>query len=86
MRRRPSVDYGNVPERLLRFAASDWPGLTAKAAFDAWHSERRAFVLANRDTALGNVVDELRGAVAERRRVWSALHGVPHHSENRGDK
>jgi hypothetical protein len=83
VRRRRLVDYGAVPERLLRFVAAEWPGMTPRDAIDVWHQERRAIALANPRTAIGNVVDELRGTLAERRRVWSSLYGEPHHSERR---
>lgn len=51
------------PERLVRFVPGEWAA-DARVAFGLWREARLAYVEANPDGALGDIVDVLRGHVA----------------------
>ncbi|OAA23592.1 hypothetical protein UG55_103526 [Frankia sp. EI5c] len=60
-----------IPERLVRFAASEWPGDLAEA-FDAWKAARRDFtarVPPGAYNPLGSALDRIR-TERQTRRHW----------------
>ena len=72
MRRRLSPPPG-PPEKLCRFAASEWPhGL---ADFEEWRYQRRVWHEQHKgpdgQSGLGDFVDVLRGAHHERERIFA---------------
>jgi hypothetical protein len=57
-----------VPETLVRFVPSEWPG-ELWDGYQEWKAARREWAAAHPDSVLGDVVDQLRAELAARRRL-----------------
>jgi hypothetical protein len=57
--RRREVPLGDVPEQLVRFVASEWPG-DELDGFEQWLRARFDYAQQNPDGPFGDVLDELK--------------------------
>ena len=73
MKHRPPPTTVALPEQLLRFVPSEWPGGSTDQRFGAWADARHSFDDAHPNVLAVDFVELLRYEIAERRRV----HGWP---------
>jgi hypothetical protein len=89
--RRRKPESPPVPEKLARFAVSEWPGLGCEDAVWAWAAERETWALAHPvewppgypSTVLGDKLDRLKA----RREAWlmTCCREEPEEANGHGD-